>query len=223
MKLGLLFTGISYGYYGISAGATDGRTGTELLRDYSHCFPNININLIEPFKENNDVKIYLTSYHNDREQDIIHKYCPTLYSFIEMKNSNQILTYIKSLEQIRNQDLDFVISTRFDIHFNQKVTDLNIDYNKFNCLFKEKGFWERLQFTTDNLFAFKYSMLDSFINALHIIHKMPRIQTDLHPVFYEVQKGIGASNTHFISEIDELSHANSIYKLCGGRHSVVET
>lgn len=219
MKIGLLFTGISYGYYN----SNDGRTNIEYLRDYNHCFPNILKNIIEPLKNMHDVKIYLMSYNSDKINDILDKYLPTLYTFTDMEHSHQILTYIKSLEQIRNQDLDFVISTRFDIHFNKPITDLNIDYSKFNSLFKEKGYWEIYKFTTDNLFAFKYDMLEDFISALHIVYKMRRAQTDLHPAFYEVQKKIGSSNTHIISEIDELSHVNSIYSICGGRHCLVET
>ena len=98
MKLGLLFTGISYGYYDLVNG--DGRNNVEQLRDYNHCFTNISKNLIEPLKKDNDVKIYLTSYHSSMENDIINKYCPILYSFLDINNSHQILTYIKSLEQI---------------------------------------------------------------------------------------------------------------------------
>jgi hypothetical protein len=206
MKLGILFNGVSYGF----------------SRNCFHCFQNQKQFLIDPFKNNNDVKIYLSSYTSDRTSDIINLYLPTLYNFSNIDGSHQILTYIKGLELIKNQNLDFVISTRFDIHFNQIIANINFDYNKFNALFKERGWWDNMKFTTDNMFAFPYNMLDDFISVLHELYQNPsRLgQTDMHQAFYRVKNRIGESNTHIVSPIDELSNTNLFYSLCSDKWGI---
>lgn len=206
MKLGISFNGISYG----------------VGRNCIHCFQNQNKFLISPFKQNNDVKIYLTSYTSQLTSDIIKLYSPTLYNFSNINNSHQVITYIKSLEQLKNQDLDFVISTRFDIHFNQDISLVNFEFNKFNALFKERGWWDNMKFTTDNMFAFPYYMLNDFILILQELYENPsRLgQTDLHQAFYRIQNKIGIQNTHIVSQINELSNTNLFYSLCSDKWGI---
>lgn len=203
MKIGLSFVGISHG------------TG----RDYNHCFSNINEFLIAPFKKDHDVKIYLTTY-NTNSDNLIKLYDPVAYQFSD--KSHQMLTYIKSLEQLRNQDLDFIISTRFDIHFHKKINEINIDYTKFNALFKEKGWWDSMKFTTDNLFAFPSNMIDDFLFVLNSLYQNPsrHLQTDLHQAFSRMQNKIGTDKTHIISNVDELSNTNLFYSLCNTKWGI---
>lgn len=206
MKLGISFNGVSYG----------------LGRNCPHCFANQNQFLIEPFRNNNEVKVYLNSYTTTITNDIIKLYSPILYNFSDISGSHQVLTYIKSLEQLRNQDLDFVICTRFDIHFNKIINTINIDYTKFNALFREKGWWDNMHFTTDNLFAFPYHMLEDFILVLRELYQNPSRggQTDLHQAFYRMQNKIGTQNTHIISLLEELSNTNSFYSLCNDKWGI---
>lgn len=203
MKIGIVFTGISYG----------------IGRDSNHCLSNHNQFLIDPFKKESDVKLYLTSYSNEKANDILDAYKPTLHNFFEYEDSHQVLTYIKSMELIRSQPLDFVICTRFDIHFHKQINEIGIDYTKFNALFKEKGWWDSMKFTTDNFFAFPYSMLETFILVLKELYVNPSRpgQTDLHQVFFRVQKNVGIENTNIISNLDELSNYNSFYSLCSSK------
>ena len=167
------------------------------------------------------------SYKNERADNIIDIYKPVAQTFIDIQGSHQVLTYIKSMEQLRGQDLDFVISTRFDIHFHRIVKDINLDYTKFNALFKEKGWWHwwsPKKFTTDNFFAFPYSMLEDFISVLYDLYRNPprRKCTDLHQVFYKMQKKIGEDKTNIVSNVDELSHKkNLFYSLCNIKNGIV--
>ncbi len=206
MKIGLTFTGISY----------------DPSRDYQHCFPNITQQLITPLKKEHDVKIYLMSYKSEYQEHIIDLFQPALYQFNDFENSHQILTYIKAMEQLRNQDLDLVISTRFDIHFHKDISQIGLNYDKFNVLFKERGWWKNMKFTTDNLFVFPYSMLEDFISALQYLYANPSRpgQMDMHQVFYRVQQRVGQARTNIVSNIDELSNTNIFYSLCNAKWGI---
>lgn len=208
MKIGISFVGISHG----------------IGRDCQHCFSNTNQFLIEPFKDDNDVKTFVSTYKSDIEDFILTSYKPTSYQFLDFSNSHQTLMYAKSLEQMRGQDLDFVISTRFDIHFKQIIKDINLDYNKFNALFREKAWWDMpWRFTTDNFFAFPYNMLEDFIIVLNGLYTNPSRpgQTDLHQAFFRMQDKVGADKTHIVSpDIEELSNHNSYYNLCNSKWGI---
>lgn len=207
MKIALAFTGISDG----------------LGRNCLHCFPAIKEMVIDAFAEQNDVQTYLTSYHNDKEAEIISLFKPTLYQFNDYQGSHQVTTYIKAMEQLRNQDLDFVVSTRFDIHFHKKMNSIGLDYKKFNALFRENGWWGSMHFTTDNFFAFPYFMLEPFIQSLQELYVNPSRagQMDLHQIFYRMMNRVGLENTNIVSNMDELSNYNTFYSLCNEKWGVL--
>jgi len=200
MRIGVLLTGISYGYG----------------RDFAHCAPNIKANIIEPLKPNHTVGTILTTYKSDKETELINTYSPQKYTLIEFKGSHQIQTYITGLESLFELELDFVICTRFDIHFHKKITEIDIDYSKFNALFKERGWWDKSHFTTDNFFAFPTSITPTFVEVLKNMYDRPARHgmTDMHQAFFRVSKLIGNEHTHIVSDIEELSNYNSFYSLC---------
>lgn len=205
-KIGISFVGISYGFG----------------RDWQHCFHNHKQSIIDPYVQKNNTKIYLTSYTTETTDCIIELYQPTKHSFIDIGQRHQVLTYIRSLEQLREQELDFVISTRFDIHFHKNILEINFHFDKFNALFKENGWWNSMHFTTDNIFAFPYSMLEDFISVLKHLHDNPSRtgMTDLHQVFYRMQCIVGEDKTNIVSDIDELSNYNSFYSLCNEKWGI---
>lgn len=203
MKIAIVFTGISYGHG----------------RDFKHCFNNIKHNIIKPIQSSNDTSIYITTYKSEVVEELNDYYSPKKSLFLEFKDSHQVLTYKKSIEQLIDEDIDFIICTRFDIHFKKKISDINIDYTKFNVLFKELGhwkWWSKNKFTSDNLFAFPKKYLSSFINVLDDIYRRPARANcnDLHHVFYRMRKIIGKKNTHIIFNKPALSDFNYIYHLC---------
>lgn len=206
MNVGVLLIGISSGFG----------------RDFTHCASNIKTNIIEPLKKEHDVNIVLTSYKSDSNKELIDTYSPCKYTFLDFNDSHQIQTYILGLESSLDIDLDFVICTRFDIHFHKSIVDIPIDYTKFNALFKEKGWWNNNHFTTDNFFAFPQNMTTKFIDVLHDMYKNPARyrMTDLHQAFYRVSKLIGEENSHIVSNIEELSNYNSFYSLCNQKWGI---
>jgi hypothetical protein len=193
-----------------------------LGRDCTHCFQNHKSKLIDPLSASGDVEIYLTSYNSSYNDAIVGLYSPKSYNFFDIDNSHQVLTYIKSLEQLKGNGLDFIISTRFDIHFHKTINEIHLKHDKFNALFKENGWWNSMKFTTDNFFAFPASMIDLFINVLNGLYANPSRpgQTDLHQAFYRMQNVVGQNNTNIVSPIDELSNYNSFYSLCNEKWGV---
>jgi hypothetical protein len=221
MKIALVFTGISYGHG----------------RDFTHCFPTIKETLIDPLAKEHDASIFVCTYAHEREQELLELYHPVKSLFIPFEGSHQVGTYIKSMEQLKGEDFDFVVATRFDIHFHKNIQELGINYKKFNVLFPEKdwyGKWKwwpiwrkvrvlhylRLPYfarhTSDNFFAFPYDMLSDFIQALkeEKAHPTRRGLMDMHGVFNKLEKILGKERMNIVSEEEEKSDSNSFYFLC---------
>lgn len=200
MKIGLSFTGISHGYG----------------RDFTHCFPVIQGTVIKPLQKKHDIKTYVTTYSTNMDKLLLDSYKPAKYHFVDAipnQTAHQVLTYLAGIELLKGEDLDFVISTRFDIHFHKKLSHISFDYSKFNTLFHEKG-WRNSNFTTDNLYAFPYSMLDQLIECINDCYNNPARPglTDLHHLWYRMSKKVPC---HIVSpDVDELSNYNSFYSLC---------
>lgn len=203
MKIGIVLIGISYGHG----------------RDFRHCYENIRENLIAGFAEKHEVSIYLCSYNSELDSELLALYKPKKYKLIDFKGSHQILTYSQGLNLTMGENLDFIITSRFDIHFHKDISKLPFEYTKFNALFPELGYsswWSRLKFTTDNLFGFPVALTQDFIEILNDMYKNPaRIGcSDLHHAYYRLQKKIGRKNVNLLSKKPELSDFNSYYSLC---------
>ena len=220
-KIAIVFTGISYG-----AG-----------RDFNHCFSNIYSQIIEPLKQVSDISIFLCTYENDKINELVELYKPKEYKILKFKGSHQVNTYIQSMESLLGQDFDFVVATRFDIHFNNKIDSFGIDFSKFNALFPEKDWYNRIkwwpvwrnskyfhiiktpffaQLVSDNFFAFPYKMLEDFIFSLKEEYKKPtrRGLMDMHGVFNRMEKRVGKNYVNLVSKNEEKSDVNSFFNLC---------
>lgn len=162
-------------------------------------------------------KIYITTYHSDEDDNLINFFKPEKYQFLN-SNSDQRSAYIKSLEQLKNEDIDFIISTRFDIDFFDKISNLNIDFNKFNFLFKDEK-WEKYNYVSDTFFCFPKKYLEPFINSLNIIsnthtskrRRNPSFNQHMHNIYDYID--ISKDNIHFIINGYHSSLLNNIYKL----------
>jgi len=160
-------------------------------------------------------KIYITTYHSDEDDNLIQSYQPEKYQFLNFENSNQRGTYLKSLEQLKNEDLDFIISTRFDINLFEKLSNLNIDFNKFNFLFKDQ--WG----SCDVLFCFPMKQLTPFINNLDLIFKThtckrrrnPSFNQHMHNMYDFLHKDIGKENINFMVDGTHNTNSNEFFEL----------
>ena len=90
-----------------------------------------NYNVVNPLKEEgHEISFYLFTYDSPKKEDIVKIYNPKKSTFLD-PNYNKLgggdlietgikiisITYINSLNQLLDEDLDLVISTRFDISF----------------------------------------------------------------------------------------------------------
>ena len=122
MKIGINLVGVSY---------NNAKEGGR-LRDYENSIQNFYLNVVNPLrKDGHEVKFYLFSYKNEKQDKIVEDYYPTVkHTFIEQQlnklgggdrvgNGMKVMTvsYLNSLQQLYNEDLDLVISTRYDINF----------------------------------------------------------------------------------------------------------
>jgi hypothetical protein len=182
-------------------------------RDWKNTSDNIKENLINGWGDN-EVYVYVTTYYNDSINELLYFYNPINYKILQYKNSDQRLTYIESLKNIEYEPLDFIISTRFDIKFKNSISNLDIKYDKFNFLFKEKGWWDNHNFVTDNIFLFDTKYTGFFIESIYDFYKKPyRDCPDLHPTYRYIKPKIGEENINIISNIEEISTNNSFYTL----------
>jgi hypothetical protein len=164
-------------------------------------------------------------------------YKPVEYRILPYEGAHQIGAQLETLSMLVGKQFDFVISTRFDIHFNQPITAVRIDFEKFNVLFPEKDWYKKWKWwplwrtvryihhiklpyfakhTTDNLFAFPYAMLPDVMTVLHEEWENPtrRGLMDMHNIFTRVEKRMGEDKVNIVSPTEEKSDINSFYFLC---------
>jgi hypothetical protein len=207
MRIGLFLFGITY---------HTGRHGNKV--DFRHCWPNIYEMLIKPFEEQgHTIKIFTCTYiftdtiiHHEFNDMI--KPCESL--FLPFQGSNKT-TCKKNLFRLitDRDDIDVVIYTRYDIHFNKKIATQNIDLTKFNFLFPEGHYWENEKLTTDNFYIWPYHMTENVKSSL-IQSMYHRPYLDTHALFVYLSTKIPQDQIHFISTQPELSDTNSFYTLC---------
>ena len=160
-------------------------------------------------EQGHEVKTYLVS--NIVEDKMVDFYKPTkfqtAYAFYKEK-------YIIALEQLKDQDIDFIICTRFDIVFFNKLSTWNIDFNKFNFLFREiNHFYDGRKWTCDNFYAFPKCYLEEFKQSINNPNN-DMFKGMLHDQIYlNLEKLIGENNIHFIQEEEGYSGYNNLYIL----------
>jgi hypothetical protein len=190
-------------------------------RDWKRTKESITQQIINCWEPHN-VMIYTTTYDSipspNELNELLHSYKPKKHKFLGFQD--QRLTYKQSLELMLGEELDFIISTRFDIIFNSPLSSYNIKFDKFNFLFKEgNGYWEKDKFTCDNLFCFPAKYLQATIDSINEFYVNPYREccSDLHPLYRYIVPKIGEENTHFIFDEIHLSGTGAVgnpyYKL----------
>ena len=221
MKIGINLNGVSY---------HDGSSYRK--RDYSDA--------IESFKEKivnylidkgHEVKLYLFTYDSIKKDDIIKDYNPTKYTFLpEETNFNKAtsgdvlsngfrmmtLTTINSLNELANEDLDLVISTRFDINFKQNPFELyDYDFTKCSFLWREPEFVD-LPIVNDVFIVFPYNMLQNVMESFIEQETNPPhgVNPGNHNLYLPMVKRVGEDNVVWVQEeFGDKGVDNHLYKL----------
>ena len=195
MKIGVCFSGFLYG---------------EKERDFRHCYPNIKSTIIEPLKDKGfDVNLYYSTYKTIEE----------VISFLENEIKPKKVDYNKGdtnksnkvncIKMILEEELTHVLLIRPDIHFNQSILDLNIDYDKFNFLFPE-NYDKSPNFYCDNFYFWNHKFTEKVLDCFSTAHQ----HNHTHNIFVQIVETIGHDAVHVISENKYFSDINPLFSLC---------
>jgi hypothetical protein len=213
MKIGILLTGVSYGY----------NVGHEKAdRDWNLTKDNLKTNLIDCFKDTDEVSVYLTTYKHSTNQEVFDFYQPKKMLLLDYEGSRQRPTYAEGLKNVLNEDLDFIITTRFDIHFNDKVSNYNFDRSKINFLFRDiEPWWSQRGCTGDCLHAFPKKYLQDVINTIEFSERVDA--HGMHEIYKFLVQIHGPDVAHFVHEGQHSSNDNKFYDLIRAKNPIIES
>ena len=152
MKIGIVLRGLSYDH------------GSKGFVDFRMNVNNFMTNIYEPLCEKHEVSVYVSSYPHSLMDQLTKLYKVKKLELMEKNGSDQFTTFLGSLKMLKNEDLDFVVITRFDLQFMNKITDLNIDYSKCNFTHKidpPEARWEEYEFVSDLMMCFNMQYLET--------------------------------------------------------------
>jgi len=209
---------IGIGFYGITEG-TDPKTG--FSRDFRHCWDNIQQFLIQPIKAvGHDVSIYASTYPFDdlnTEKDFFRLVNPKKVILSNFETSDAFTSKSALHNAFDGEDLDFIIFTRFDIHFHQDMSLLSMDVDKINFLFPEgDGWWESAMFTCDCFYAWPHRLSPDVKIAMRDTYGWPRgtQYPDTHGMINKLLIRMSIDNVHMMSMDPQISNVNNFYTLC---------
>lgn len=218
MKIGINLVGVSY---------NDGSNGR--YRNYEDALEGFMVNVVNPLKEEgHDVIFYLYSYRNNKEQEIIETYNPKKYTFINptlnqfgggdrLSNGMKLIsfTYIESLKQLLDEELDLIISTRFDISFYKNpFQEYEYDFTKCNYLWREPEF-THVPIVSDVFIVFPHQMTQNLINSIIKMETDPPhgVGVAMHNIYVPMCDEVGKENVKIVCDEYKRSHTNDLYKL----------
>jgi hypothetical protein len=137
--------------------------------DWIYCFYRIKQRIIDCWKvDGHEVKVYITTYDFGGEVALLLKeYAPFKYQILnpdeindKYKDGSRLYIQKLSHEFLRDEDLDIIIDTRFEVLFNKNISEYDIDFNKINFLFKELN---TKDLVSDIIFIYPKNMLEDLI------------------------------------------------------------
>lgn len=203
MKIGILLVGASYGK---SIG------NNRFDRDWNLSKDNLKSHLIDCWP-NDEVKVYTATYDGPNVHEVNDFFQPIKSTIIPFEGSHQRTTYIQALESLMCEDLDFIIATRFDISFNDFVSNYKFDTDKLNFLFRDlEPHWTNTRYVGDCLYGFHKKYLPILIWAMHQEHVFNG--WFMHGVYNRlIASGLPEDDVNFLFEGNHNSHDNPFYTL----------
>lgn len=219
MKIGINLVGVSY-----NSGTNGGR-----YRNYKDSIDNFFTYIVNPLKQqNHEIYFYLYSYENEMKDEIVNVYTPCKSSVFLPNEYNKLgggdringikimsFIYANSLNVLLSEDLDLIISTRYDINFlKNPFKEFSYDFTKFNFLSIEPEFTE-LPIVNDTFMVFPHTMTQNFINSIIEMEKNPPhgIDVGMHNLYIPICNAVGKENVKIVSNDMYLSKNENLYRL----------
>lgn len=206
---------IGFCFYGLLTDSYQGRESVQ-EKDYRHCWPNLYRNVVEPFLKDHECHIFVSTYETKQEikQEMINLIKPEQVIYSDKQSSTPFTSKINVFRLLDNKNLDFIIHCRLDLHFHQPFSTYNIDYNKFNFLFREKDHWH-LRYSNDNVYMWPHRMTNLVEDSLRRTYRIVRPTTHCtHGLHIKLSEVIGQEEINFISNDEDRSDVNSYYTIC---------
>ena len=170
------------------------------IPNYKECYKTLFDNIINPLKNSGHiVDIICLTYNSSIIRELVQYYSPSYIAILSADNDNNdpvesrlrvwhliSVKRIREIEKEKNIAYDIVLSLRYDIFIKKSITDLNINYSKFNVLFPhtsgncDADFW-----------LFNISWLDDFEQAMTSMHKNGAI-------LHEINRYMPHNSVHYI-------------------------
>jgi len=194
-------------------------------KDFRHCWSNVKKYVVDSFVEaGHKVDVLVSTYKVEDpalEKEFFDLVQPKKVCYSDFQNSNTFTSKYASFNNLTDtSDYDFIILTRFDLHWNKPLCEPTIDYNKFNYLFPENDRYieescKHFGFTCDNVYMWPATMTPIIQNAMRETYRFPRgYSPDTHALKYKVASYIGNENVNAISNKPDFSHLNEYYTIC---------
>lgn len=219
MKIGINLVGVSY---------NDGNIGR--YRNYEDALDGFYTNVVDPLREEgHTVQFYIFSYDNIKKNEIVNTYQPVIKSQFVHPTYNTLgggdrlpngfkalsASYINSLEQLIDEDLDLVISTRFDISFMKNpFKEYQYDFTKCNFLWREPEH-TNLPIVSDTFIVFPHSMTRNLIDAIVEMETDPPfgVGVAMHNIYLPMINQLGDDKVQWVCDEYTRSDINNLYKL----------
>lgn len=219
MKIGINLVGVSYN------SGNEGR-----YRNYKDSLHSFQSKIVEPLKDKGyEIYFYLFTYDSEKKLDILKSYQPVKkFKFLDKEfnkkgggdqsSSNMKMisySYIQSLERIKDEELDLIISTRFDIDFNVNLfEEFDFDFSKCNFLWREPEYTD-LPIVSDTFIVFPGNMTQNLINAINTMETTPPqgVNVAMHNIYLPMCDEVGKENVKIVCDDFHRSHTNPYFKL----------
>ena len=160
-----------------------------IIADYRKSLNNYRDYIINPLKSlGHTIDIMIFTYDSTIINQLIFDYDPcgkvilvNSDRYIDTSWNRQLIFHNYSIKAIKNREdimkykYDCIINTRFDLEFNTKITEMNIDYSMFNIAFKHSS-----GNCDDNLWIFPGVMIDEFESAINNLYKNSQMTHEIN-------------------------------------------
>lgn len=186
-----------------------------IYSDFEESIQNFEETIFKPLSEaGHEIDVFCLTYNSEKLNRMLELFKPVRTLVLDPSeiavNSGYILKYwqlISDEEIIKHESkidkkYDVIINTRFDISFHCKITEMNIDYSKYNIAFKHSS-----GNCDDNLWIYPRSMIEKRKTIFLDMLKNNKIMHTLNSYLTE-------DEIHYMYEVSEEDWKNGEeYKL----------